>query len=612
MAGKWTTNTPVKQSPRWIPSRRFVVVSSVLAAGAYYLNSRLKSEVVLQDQVLLTYNFDHNRIRGDPSSFVRSLEALRLASEDSRVVGLVVIGEDTLEINTQQLEELRTSVLHFSKKKKESFGDLKSRTWIYANRYPSFNSCIFAAAFDSIGVHPLGTISLVESPVYAFAAKKAIETLGIKAEKHFIGSEKFAFDEFIEEAPSPQRIQSTQNQVNEMHRIKNSFIHEAEAPHRIPSSLFGRLLTAKAALRSKLADYICTSLEFSTLYSTYFLLKQNEGSTEISKIQTLDTDQYLAGRYSESKWVFNDKDIVKKIALVHVNGPIGIVANQQIPGLPLSVSLSSEDELKRELSVAVESKEIGGILVRLNSTGGEAIASDSIRELLENASKKKPLVISVGEIAASGGYLAALCGAPIVCCRSSLIGSIGGFATRFSFGSLLKQWGIAFEKIAPSPFMDQCTCNDLIAESNLQEKNDLELYLNEGYEYFVELISKQRQIPPEIVMNEIGQGKIWSGDQAKQHGLVDDVGGFYSSIELLSSKMGVSSDRVQLLQMKSQFEISAKIGKYLLKAFGPFRQASKPNMSDFQTHLEHSVFFEDVTKSIQCSRDMYFICDSPF
>ncbi|MFM8528585.1 MAG: signal peptide peptidase SppA, partial [Ilumatobacteraceae bacterium] len=183
----------------------------------------------------------------------------------------------------------------------------------------------------------------------------------------------------------------------------------------------------------------------------------------------------------------------------------------------------------------VKDDKIKAAVIRINSPGGSATASEAIRQALVELKEKKPTVVSMGDVAASGGYWVSCIGVPVYAERGTLTGSIGVFSMKFSFGSLMKRIGLHVENIAldeaAMAFATDRGWND-VDEAKLQKTID------DVYGRFLKLVSESRGIPVERLQDLAG-GRVWSGTQAKQAGLVDDIGGVDDCLALVAKKAGL-------------------------------------------------------------------------
>jgi len=221
------------------------------------------------------------------------------------------------------------------------------------------------------------------------------------------------------------------------------------------------------------------------------------------------------------------------IAIMHLSGSI-VDGKETSPGsIVAGPTVKSIEELSAD-------DRVKGVVVRVNSPGGSATASEAIRQALDELSRKKPVVISMGEMAASGGYWVSCIGQPIYAERGTITGSIGVFSLKLSLGSLLRRVGVHVESVT----LDESAASNAIdrAWSDVEIQN-MQRFIDEVYDRFLKLASKSRNIPLDKLKTLAG-GRVWSGEQAKQHGLVDEIGGVDDCIAVVAKKANIEKFKV--------------------------------------------------------------------
>ena len=180
---------------------------------------------------------------------------------------------------------------------------------------------------------------------------------------------------------------------------------------------------------------------------------------------------------------------------------------------------------------------IKGVILRIDSPGGDGIASDDILHEAKSLSAKKPLVISMSDLAASGGYFIAMTGDPVVAYPNTLTGSIGVFFGKVNLRGLFDKVGIATYTLKRGRFSDiDSTTAPLDDEQRAKLRREIETF----YKGFVDRVAAGRKKPYDTV-EPLAQGRVWLGAQAKQNGLVDELGGLDRAIELVRDRAKISS-----------------------------------------------------------------------
>jgi protease IV len=187
---------------------------------------------------------------------------------------------------------------------------------------------------------------------------------------------------------------------------------------------------------------------------------------------------------------------------------------------------------------------IQGVIMRIDSPGGDAVASDDILHEVKNLSKKKPLVISMSDTAASGGYYVSVTGDPIIAYPNTLTGSIGVIFARFTLHGLYDKIGMDKQLLTRGRYAD--IDSDYVALSDA-ERQKLTGQIDAFYRAFVSRVADGRKKPFDQI-EPLAQGRVWVGAQAKDNGLVDQLGGLDRAIEVLKQQAHMSaSDRVTLV-----------------------------------------------------------------
>ncbi|MBL9152673.1 MAG: signal peptide peptidase SppA [Verrucomicrobiales bacterium] len=206
-----------------------------------------------------------------------------------------------------------------------------------------------------------------------------------------------------------------------------------------------------------------------------------------------------------------------KIAHIDLDGVITSMADFGFG----ATGLSMVDQVKAELKQALENDDVKAIVLRVNSPGGEVTASDTIYEAIRLANEKKPVVVYMDSVAASGGYYAACGGTEILANETTMTGSIGVIISSLNYRELFGKVGLQFQVFKSGEFKDLLSGS---REMNPAEAALIQEMVMETYDKFVGIVSEARDIPVEKLKNGIADGRIFSGAKAKEAGLVDATG----------------------------------------------------------------------------------------
>ncbi|STY60445.1 Protease 4 [Mannheimia haemolytica] len=234
------------------------------------------------------------------------------------------------------------------------------------------------------------------------------------------------------------------------------------------------------------------------------------------------------------------------------------------------------ETLVKLLQQARDDKNVEGLILRINSPGGSAVASELIRQEVEAFQQAgKPVVASMGGMAASGGYWIAATSDKIIASPNTLTGSIGIFGLAVTFEKTAKNLGVSEDGIATSALAQQAGLKSLPQE----QAEVLQIGIENGYDRFLELVSRGRKMPKEVV-DKVAQGQVWLGTDALKHGLVDELGNFNVAYNALS----------ELINQKREAENQPKVEQFGLQWFAEQDDSLFGTLArDFKAQLQFSV-----------------------
>ena len=215
--------------------------------------------------------------------------------------------------------------------------------------------------------------------------------------------------------------------------------------------------------------------------------------------------------------------------------------------------------VQEKIDQIINNDEIKGVILRINSPGGSALASNIINSKIQNLKLKKPVYVSIGDVAASGGYYIASAGDKIFADKESITGSIGVVSLIPNFQKTLKKLDVNVETIQKGEYADLYSLTQDFTEKDRQKIYDSSVRV---YDEFVNVVAKGRGKTSEYI-NTIGQGKVWLGEEGKNIGLVDEIGGLEATIASFSKDLKL--ENYQIIEVSGK----AKIDK-ILKRNIPF------------------------------------------
>jgi protease-4 len=433
---------------------------------------------------------------------------LRKAKVDGRIAG-VLVRLGALDCDWAKCTEIRDAVLDFKKSGKKIYA--------YIEEAPEFNKEYYlATACDKIILHPLGWLGINGIGGYVPFFKKALDQLGIEAEFEHVEEFKTAYNMFTEKgftAAHKTMVESIYRDHFEQYVrtvAESRKKSEAEVRGLIDEAFF----QGEQAVKAGLVD----ELLFDDQVRDRFR-KDGRPSSRTTLAEYARIDPASVGLNSG-----------RRIALIYGIGPIH-------GGESLSQSMGSET-MARWIRAAREDKSIAAVVFRVDSPGGSAVASDAIWREVVLTKKEKPFVVSMSDMAGSGGYWIAMAAHKIVAQPQTLTGSIGVLTGKFNLSRLYEKLGITAEKISFGKRSDiSSTFRGLTAEERQLFKKQI-LWI---YDQFLTKAALGRNLTKEQV-DKIGKGRVWTGSQAKELKLVDEIGGLSKAIELAKGLAGIGKD----------------------------------------------------------------------
>lgn len=434
---------------------------------------------------------------------------LRKAARDSRIKA-VVIKFGLLEADWAKVEELRQSVLKFRESGKPVIA--------YFEESPEADKEYYlATACDRIVLHPLGWLGINGLAAYVPFFKGALDRLGIKAEFEHVEEYKTAYNQFTETGFTPAHREMLQSIYEDIfnYYLKEIASARGQTPEEMRQLIDKGYFTGREAVAAGLVDELAYEDQ----------LFQKAGLEKYQELSRITNEKYASVR-PEGLGL----NLGKKVALIFASGTI-------LSGSAEQVVLGSE-AFSRWLRAAVKDKSIEAIIVRVDSPGGSAVGSDIIWHELVQARSEKPVVISMSGLAGSGGYWLSLAGHRIIAQPQTLTGSIGVIAGKFSFEGLMKKLGLTADRLVIGQKADAFSPYRGFTP---EERKILRTEIGNIYEQFVERVSAARNLSREEV-ERLGRGRVWTGRQAQELKLVDDLGGLFKAMEAARELAGLTPE----------------------------------------------------------------------
>ncbi|MCK5942843.1 MAG: signal peptide peptidase SppA [Planctomycetes bacterium] len=388
-----------------------------------------------------------------------------------------------------------------------------------------------AAQCDRVLLADMGSVDLRSPAMNVMHFKDALDLLGVQVEVTRVGEFKGAVEPYMLPTMSSHLREHYRDMLESMNgdivrRIANGRGLSLDKVRELQEE---RLFTAKAALLAGLVDRLVpwegAERAFATMRGDAPFELEDVAPREKKKRRDLMS---MISNMMRSKQEEEIED--PEIVVMHLSGQI-VDGNS-----PAAGSMVSGPSVAR-LDKLADNDLVKGVVIRINSPGGSATASEAIRLAIARLAKKKPVVFSMGEMAASGGYWITAIGEPILAEVGTITGSIGVFGMRFQPGALMRRLGIHTEivSIDDGPQMDAM---DRPWSPSARAK--IQGSVDEIYERFLGIVAQSRGKTAEQV-DAIAGGRVWSGEQALQNGLVDEIGGVDKAIAMIRKRAGIEA-----------------------------------------------------------------------
>ncbi|MGL5958823.1 MAG: signal peptide peptidase SppA, partial [Phocaeicola sp.] len=365
--------------------------------------------------------------------------------------------------------------------------------------------------------------------------KEAMDKVGVKMEVFKVGTYKAAVEPFIAtEMSAANREQLTAYTQS----VWDEFLTGVSSARNIPKDILDGYASQLLEFQEA-SSYVKCGLVDTLLYQEGVVnyLKELTGRGEKEELRTLKLSEMNTLSSNETK---GESENI--IALYYADG--------EIDGSKTSMEGINSEKTIKELRKLREDENVKAVVLRINSPGGSAYGSEQIWQEVKALKEKKPVIVSMGDYAASGGYYIASPASYILANATTLTGSIGIFGMVPNAQELLtKKIGLHFDAVNTHPFSD---LGSMGRSFKPEERAALQQKINEGYETFINRCAEGRNMDPEAI-KEIGEGRIWTGDKAKELGLVDGIGGVEEAIKLAVQYADVSSYSLQSYPEKENF-----------------------------------------------------------
>ncbi len=451
--------------------------------------------------------------------FLRMLQAVRSAAIDDRIRGILV-RVSGISGGPAQLAELRQELVRFKGSGKfvvASINDGLVSEWPY----------YLATVADTIFMHPMGVLEINGFATTVPYFKTAMDRLGIRAEVFKVGRYKSAVEPFLLDSASDDAQENLESLLTD---AINRFRSAVAVGRRLRVDQIDRILDSvvvlrsEDALREKLIDVVAYDDEFDGA------MRRRLSLDSTSKVPYVDLKKYMSEREEETALGTH------QVAIVYVVGAIVDGESGYNPDPLFGGGVVGSETFAEAMQEARASEAVRCVVVRIESPGGMMTASDVMWREIKLTTHVKPVIVSMGNIATSGGYYIAAAADSIVADSGTLTGSIGVFGLFLNTSELMRETlGIGLDVMRTHPHADFMSgSRDMTASV----RAILQRMVDSSYSRFLDVVAQARRMSRDSV-HARAQGRVWTGAQAHEIGLVDELGGFDRALTIARQRAGI-------------------------------------------------------------------------
>lgn len=502
------------------------------------------------------------------------LEAIKNAKTDEKIKG-ISIETDGIKAGMTQLDDIRTALQDFKKSGKfvYAYGNVVSQSAYY-----------LGSVADQYFLNPSGGIDLKGLSTEVLYMKKFAEKYGIGIEIIRHGKYKSAVEPFMREDMSPENREQLSTLLKDIWTTNATKMATARkmdtAQFRtVVDSLYG--IIPDLSIKYKLADKLIQKSEYDDLLRSQLKLNEKD------KLNKISFNTYISSLEEKNK----TEDY--QVAILYASGAIYNGEGYD--------NIYSENFIK-EIKKIAENDKIKAVVLRINSPGGSANASDEILFELQQLKKKKPLIVSFGDYAASGGYYIAMAADKIYSEPNTLTGSIGVFGMIPYFKEIADKNGLNSYAVNTNANSNMYSPINGITPGGVSMMTKS---VEQTYKRFVHFVTMNRK-KSFAQIDEVGGGRVWSGTRAKEIGLVDELGTINDALTFAAQKANLKTYSItnypkkiskfeQLFKDMSEDEISARIikNKIGLDNYKIFEQITNPKLqSSVMMEMPYHIKFD--------------------
>ena len=470
-------------------------------------------------------------LKNEDVNFYSLLKTFDSIEKDEKIKG-VILKLDNLALNRGQIEELSKKIASLKSNNKIIYSYMTSvdnRNYSLATK----SNEIFMPPAMSANVNITGYYT--EMMYY----KNLADKLGIKVNVIHVGDYKSYGEQYVKDKMSPEYKENMERLLN---KVYDNFVDNISEDRRLNKNLINERILAGDLMVSE--PYQLKKLGMVDELMYYEQIKEFVGKKKV-----ISLDKYLQYVYDNKKSTKKNND---KIAIIYAEGTILMGEEPR----NLSDQLTP-NTIIAELDKALKNKNIKGIVLRVNSPGGSALASAVINNKIKEVDKVKPVYVSIGGIAASGGYYISADAKKIFADKGSLTGSIGVVSLIPNVKELVEKIDINIEELKKGEYADIYSLTNEVTKDKLDKIYASNLKV---YDEFLNVVSEGRDLNREYV-HSIAQGKVWLGEEALELKLVDKIGGIEDTISNLAKDLNLT--HYDVIEISESLDYNSILKKYI-------------------------------------------------
>lgn len=433
------------------------------------------------------------------------LSAIKKAAENDKIKGIYIEGSASTAMNPATAQAIRKELVNFKKTGKFIIS--------YADSY-SRNAYYIASVADKMLLNPQGVVEWNGMASQVMYYKDALDKIGINMQVFKVGTYKSAVEPYLMNEMSEANREQISSYIGD---IWQETLKEVSASRKIAKDSLnayadrGLLMAdAKEYVKLKLIDKLVYASEIKDIIKETMKLEEDDDYNKLSLTEVVNIKN-APNKFKEGE-----------IAVYYACGEIGSSTGYG------TESVIDQKEVTKDLRSLRKDEEVKAVVFRVNSPGGSAYDSEQIWKEVVDLSKEKPVVVSMGDYAASGGYYISCAANYIFAEPTTLTGSIGIFGMFPEASDLLNnKLGVHFQTVKTNQYSD---LGDLSRPMNEAEQAIMQNNVNRGYELFTKRCADGRKMKQDDI-KKIAEGRVWTGNQALKLGLVDALGGLDKAIE---------------------------------------------------------------------------------